>query len=217
MAFEEKLKKTDICYRDTQIIQKTPLSWVPLIKNKKMRIVSKDVYREHLTKSRPKGKGLKWESAVEGRERRCRQKCSRSPWHILLDMPLEDVVGWQTGAQKTKTVSGGETGEKKGADYCHLFKTGLKSFKLCCKNPGIALKGLTLEKLASKDDEERNCTQQENLDTCTSARGEERGRERLNSGSAHQAGTLRYTPVISALTYNPSTWMVEARKEQAWG
>lgn len=83
------------------------------------------------------------------------------------------------GAQKTKMVSGGETGEKEGADYCRLFKTGLKNVKLCCKNPGVTLKGLTVEKLALNDDVERNCTQQENgskevvgLGTCTAARGE---------------------------------------------
>lgn len=113
MAFEEKQKKTDICYRDAQIIQKTPLSWVPLIKNKKMHIVSKNVYREHLAKSQPKGKGLKWELAVEGRERRCRQKRSRSPWHILLDMPLEDVVGW-LGLGKQKQCLEVKLGRKKG-------------------------------------------------------------------------------------------------------
>lgn len=122
-----------------------------------MRIVFKDVYREYLIKFRFKGKGLKWESVVEGRERRCRQKCSRFFWYILLDMLLEDVVGWQIGVQKIKIVFGGEIGEKKGVDYCYFFKIGFKSFKLCCKNFGIVLKGFILEKLVSKDDEERNC------------------------------------------------------------
>lgn len=32
--------------------------------------MSKDVYKEHLAKSGPKGEGLKWETAVEGEERR---------------------------------------------------------------------------------------------------------------------------------------------------
>lgn len=60
LAFEKNKKtktKTDVCYHDAQIIQKT-LSQVPLIKtNKKKHTVSKDTYREHLAKSRPKEKG----------------------------------------------------------------------------------------------------------------------------------------------------------------
>lgn len=88
------------------------------------------------------------------------------------------------------------------------------------------MKGFTLEKPALNGGVERNCPKQENgskvvggLGTCTAAPEESRegGRERLNSRSVYQAGTLCYTPVITALAHNPSTWMVEARKEQAWG
>lgn len=107
-------------------------------------MVSKDVYKEPLAKPWPEGEGLKGDGCGGGEA--MLTECST----------LEDAVG-QWGLRKERPCLEVKQ-EREGDRLLPLFKTDLKSFKLCCKNSGIALKGFTVE----NEDVERNCTKQEN-------------------------------------------------------